>query len=70
MGKRVIKAKVGNVSGFSSFDEANDKTRILVQVVKETGQNSNNIERKTLFSESTLSGSSQDCKAKYFNSVK
>lgn len=52
---KVIKAKVGNVSDFTSIEVARDKARNLVQVAKETGKNPNSIERKKLASEITLS---------------
>ena len=54
-GGKVIKAKVGNVSDFNNIDMAREKARNLVQVVIETGQNPNSIERKKLASEITLS---------------
>lgn len=52
---KVIKAKVANVSDFTNIDAARDKARFMVQVAKETGKNSNAIERKKLASEITLS---------------
>jgi integrase len=52
---KVIKAKVGNISDFTSIEGARDKARNLVQIAKETGKNPNSIEKKRLASEITLS---------------
>jgi integrase len=52
---KVIKAKVGNVSDFSTIEAAREKARDMVQVAKETGKNPNSVERKKLADEITLS---------------